>query len=219
MASGSELAYNWVRQQVTDGHVPAGSFIDEATICEATGVSRTPAREALNRLAGERFIEIIPRRGARVRELSPDEVLQTFEARFLIESAVVGKAIRSNEATEILTEMRRHLSAMEEVEYPTTHAERLRHLEADRLFHRAYMAAVGNQLILDFYDSLWPLHERHALLTTGALRDWYADVGDQHRAIYRSLSEGDEPGTLALLAIHLRPFSRWRASYDFNRKA
>jgi DNA-binding GntR family transcriptional regulator len=69
----TEQAYRAVRRRLVDGHYAPGAFIREPELCEGMGVSRTPIREALNRLASEGFVERIPHRGFRV----PDQALET----------------------------------------------------------------------------------------------------------------------------------------------
>ena len=66
--SARDRAYQGVRAGILKGDFPPGSFIEEAMACEVTGVSRSPVREALNRLAAEGYLEL-HRRQLRLRAL------------------------------------------------------------------------------------------------------------------------------------------------------
>lgn len=68
-----------IEEQIATGDLPPGSALDEATIAEQHGVSRTPVREALIQLATEGLIEIRPRRGAVVTSIGPGRLMEMFE--------------------------------------------------------------------------------------------------------------------------------------------
>lgn len=208
-----DKAYNWLRTSILEGKLTTGSFVEEATVSEAAGVSRTPVREALHRLAGEQIIQLVPRRGAQVREISAQEVLESFESRWIIESA----AIRSVLAKEIdvAPVMQLHLDEMEAltpelVDHDSTDA-RIAYTAADKAFHRVYVSALGNSGLLRFYDSLWPLHEWTTLRRPNPSA-YVLMIGNQHRTICRAMASGDQELAISSLADHLQPFSQWGGS-------
>jgi DNA-binding GntR family transcriptional regulator len=59
-----------LRDYVVEGNIPEGARVPERQLCEMLGISRTPLREALKVLAAEGLIDLLPNRGARVRQLS-----------------------------------------------------------------------------------------------------------------------------------------------------
>ena len=79
-------AYNYVRQRTLHGIYGSGIRITEQEIADATGVSRTPVREALRRLQAEGLLELIPNQGAAVTEWSLDTITDIFELRALLEA-------------------------------------------------------------------------------------------------------------------------------------
>ena len=68
-----------LRELITEGVLAPGSRLNERVLCEQLQVSRTPLREALKQLAGERLIELNPNRGASVAALSRDDIEHLFE--------------------------------------------------------------------------------------------------------------------------------------------
>ena len=82
-----ERAYSRIKAQILAGELEPGSAISEAERAEALGISRSPVREALQQLAREGLVEVFPKRGTFVAELTPKEVREAFELRQAIESA------------------------------------------------------------------------------------------------------------------------------------
>ena len=68
-----------LRDFIVEGNLADGARVPERALCERFNISRTPLREALKVLAAEGLIELLPNRGARVRELSPDDVRELFD--------------------------------------------------------------------------------------------------------------------------------------------
>ncbi|XIA64201.1 GntR family transcriptional regulator [Bradyrhizobium sp. TZ2] len=68
-----------LRDYVVEGNIPGGGRVPERQLCEMLGISRTPLREALKVLAAEGLIELLPNRGARVRQLSERDLEELFD--------------------------------------------------------------------------------------------------------------------------------------------
>ncbi|WP_051478556.1 GntR family transcriptional regulator [Arthrobacter sp. H5] len=76
-----EGTYAQVRALITSGELAAGSWLREKTLAERIGVSRTPIREALNRLSAEGMVEISRNKGAQVVSFTPDDVAGLYDVR------------------------------------------------------------------------------------------------------------------------------------------
>src|ERR1700744_3261363 len=86
-----ERVYVFVCEQILKGHFVGGSFIEEEQISSAINVSRTPVREAFHRLEAEKFIDLLPRRGALVRQVTASELTDVYEARRVIEGYSIAR--------------------------------------------------------------------------------------------------------------------------------
>jgi DNA-binding GntR family transcriptional regulator len=93
MTRASERAAGTLRELILHGSLAAGSRLGEVELAERLGVSRTPVREALTRLAAEGLVEIVPNRGARVASFSVDELEAVFELRAALEPRLTGLAV------------------------------------------------------------------------------------------------------------------------------
>src|SRR6478609_3493605 len=68
-----------LRDYLVEGNLAPGARVPERLLCERFGISRTPLREALKVLASEGLIDLLPNRGAWVRQLGPDEMVALFD--------------------------------------------------------------------------------------------------------------------------------------------
>ncbi len=86
--AGGETAYQTLRERILALEMAPGADLDEAGLVESLGMSRTPVREAIIRLASEGLVTMTPNRGARVASISLDEVRAFFEAFDLCQRAM-----------------------------------------------------------------------------------------------------------------------------------
>jgi len=89
----SERVVDAVRELILRGDIATGARLGEAELAERLGVSRTPVREALNRLAAEGLVEIVPNRGARVSSWTVSELEAVFELRATLEPRLTALAV------------------------------------------------------------------------------------------------------------------------------
>jgi DNA-binding GntR family transcriptional regulator len=86
--SQSQLAYEQLRAAVRNAQFSGGSLLTESDLARQLGVSTTPVHDAMVRLASEGFVELLPRRGARVVQLTIRDVKEVFELREALEAEV-----------------------------------------------------------------------------------------------------------------------------------
>ena len=91
-AQKSEKAYNILKAAVLTGEIPPGKVLQETVLTEKFGLSRTPFREACNRLQNEQLLEILPRHGYYIPELSLRVVRDLLECRLLLETSIAEAA-------------------------------------------------------------------------------------------------------------------------------
>jgi DNA-binding GntR family transcriptional regulator len=91
--TSAERALHALRELILGGDLAAGSRLGEVELAERLGVSRTPVREALSRLAAEGIVEIQPNRGARVATWTVAELEGVFDLRSAIEPQLTAYAV------------------------------------------------------------------------------------------------------------------------------
>ena len=138
--------YKILRNGIASGDLAPGTRLKEADLVRDLAVSRTPIREALNQLSKEGLIEIIPRRGAFVKQWNKEEALEILLIREALES------LAARLATERITpeQIDRLAGYMEDYE-----KGRLEYTEADRLFHSDIVQACGMTRLIDMIKNLY----------------------------------------------------------------
>src|SRR5580693_2663382 len=100
------LAYNSIREYILQGRLDETSRLTEDFLSGELGISKSPVREALNRLEAEGLIRIEPRKGAYLRRLSVVEIQELYDAREALEVHVVRTATVT---ASLLAELRQSL--------------------------------------------------------------------------------------------------------------
>jgi DNA-binding GntR family transcriptional regulator len=88
----SRAVGDWLAQRIISGEERPGARLGEVKLAELAGVSRSPVREALRLLATEGLVELVPRVGAVVAEVSRDDVRNLYACRMLLEPVAAGFA-------------------------------------------------------------------------------------------------------------------------------
>ncbi len=194
-----DRVYHYVREQILSGQAAGGTFLEEEQVSQAVGLSRTPVREAFQRLHAERMIDLLPRRGALVRQVSVQEMIDVYDARLLLETHAARRICRAESGAP--AEMVRLLAEMNHLP-PDAHAA---HVELDLGFHTTLVAAADNEVLLEMYGTLRARQHRVAMtsLTTRPAR--LSEILNEHAALLTGLDAADETGVAATLTWHLRP--------------
>lgn len=197
--SVKKRTYEYIRDNILRGKFPSGTFVEEGVVAGEIGVSRTPIREAFNKLSAEGFVELIPRRGARVRAISPSEMHQFFETRQVLETYAARQVCRGRppipaRVDELVSEMASLTQSI------MTHEI----AQLDRELHRIIVELSGNKVLLDLYDTL---EFRHLLACASIPIDarLLGVVLQEHKELVSALKNYDETAMVAILTKHLDP--------------
>jgi GntR family transcriptional regulator, rspAB operon transcriptional repressor len=194
----AHLVYRELRDDIVSMRRQPGQPIVEKEIALARGVSRTPVREALLRLAGEDLVEIFPQSGTFVARIPasalPEAILmrtalEQTTARLAAERADPGRVARLHD----LLERQRRVEARH---------DRDRFHEADEAFHAAIADAAGHPGVWRFIEQVKIQVDRYRRLTLpvpGRMRRVLAE----HAAIVAAIEAHDPPAAAAAMAAHL----------------
>lgn len=184
-----------LREDILAGRLLPGALLSQTELADRFGVSRIPVRDALQQLAAERLVIVEPGKGARVIDLSHDELAEIFDLRVLLEGDLLRRAVAKAGPKD-------HV----EVEY----ALRKSHLEAGRpgwaegdwVFHAALYAPAGRTRQLAMVEELRRTCVMHAA-QYGRLADetpaWLAE----HERIFRAFVAGHAEEAAHALAQHI----------------
>lgn len=176
-----------------------GERLTEAELTARFGVSRTPVREAIRRLAQEGLLEMRPGLGVRVRRLGPGAALDAYDVREQLE----GMAAR-------LAATRAGASAADELDAllarvdASAAADEAEQVEADLAFHRRIAELSGNEPLLLALETLAGHVTPLKVLTRD--RNSAAQTRRQHRAIADAIARGDGDAAEARMREHVLAF-------------
>jgi len=146
----SDRAYDVLLEMILDLRLPPGAVVNEAKLATDVGFGRMPVREAIARLATDRFITVVPRRGTFVTPVGLDDVLDMFEAREAIECGVAYIAARR--ATDAdLEQLRALIRAADRARSGDQYEDFLRD---DHAIHAFLVRMASNGLLQDAAERL-----------------------------------------------------------------
>jgi DNA-binding GntR family transcriptional regulator len=218
-ASG-EFAYDALRQEIVSLSLAPGAPLDEASLIAHLGLSRTPVREALVRLAGDGLVELLPNRGARVAPMGWGEVREHLECFDLAQRTTTRwAALRRSEAD--LVSIERHRKTFEAA---VSRRDPEAMMSSNWSFHAAIAAACGNAVFERFYLRLLTENLRIARLamtfecfvTENAYQAHVENIVREHVLMIEAIREKDADGAEALARSHAN-LARKRVAETFSQ--
>ncbi len=192
--------YESVRDSIVRGDILPNTQLVQEQVAESLGVSRTPVRDALLRLAHEGLVTRISGGGYLVNDLAEQDINDIFQVRESLESLAVRLSFGRHTPTQL--SLLRALVDEMDARAPDPDAP---WFELNRDFHVALVAPCGNQALLGILDDLWnrPVNRlitRQYVIDPGHVRRMI----DEHRALVEAAGASD-PDVLNALAIeHLK---------------
>ncbi|MEV0667914.1 GntR family transcriptional regulator [Actinomadura luteofluorescens] len=153
MVRAVDRVYARLRADILDGVHPPGARLGEAELAEATGSSRTPVREALRRLEVEGLVEVLPHRGARVPDWTPEDLEEIYDLRMLLESAAARRAA-SRVTTADVDRMDVLCALMETAVEPGAGQDLDRVAELNAEFHDIVRAAAASGRLVSMLNAV-----------------------------------------------------------------
>lgn len=211
----SELVADAVRAMIADGRLTDGERVNEVWLAQSLGVSRTPVREALNRLASESALTSTPSLGYRVRALSVEEFEELYELRPLLDPEALRMAgIPSEARIQELSRINRALA--KERDGATA-------IALDDEFHLELLAECPNRLLLDFIRNVMQRARRYELALMRETRN-VVRATEEHERILKALRKRNLKAACAALKQNMQtgraPILAWlerRASRKAKR--
>ncbi|SFC22843.1 DNA-binding transcriptional regulator, GntR family [Cupriavidus sp. OV038] len=202
----TDMAYEQVEEAIVTMKLAPGSSVSELQLSEMTGIGRTPIREAIQRLAREHLIMVLPQRGLLIAPMDVAKQLRLLEARREVERLICRCAARRATA-----EQRDHFKRLaKEFEQSTRSGDDVAFVRADREFNELCLVAARNEfaegsmrLMHGLSRRFWYLHYKEAadLPTMSKL----------HATVASAIARGDVDGAgeaLDALLDNIEEFTR-----------
>jgi DNA-binding GntR family transcriptional regulator len=190
-----------LRDHIIDGHLADGARVPERQLCEMFGISRTPLREALKVLASEGVVELLPNRGARVRQMDAKDLRELFDMMGGLE-ALAGRLACEN----ITDDQVRAIEDKHHEMYGFYIRQDLpSYFECNQQIHRMILMAAGNATLVPAHTSLSDRIRRLRFSANQARkRDRWGEAMREHEAMLDALRRRDGAELSDILFQHLR---------------
>lgn len=194
----AEQIYWLLRQAIVHLEMQPGAVISEKELCAEFGVSRTPVREALQRLADEGLVDIFPHSGTYVSRIS----FKVAEEGFVIRRALEIESVRKAVANVTDAEIDRLKTLIAQMEGILASNELEKYLDCDDMFHSAIAGISGYPRIWKFI-TLAKVHLDRMRQLSAPVPGHLAMVTEQHDTIVRALASRNADQAELAMRIHL----------------
>ena len=190
----NEQAYDHLQKLITDGQLSYHEIYSETKLAKELGISRTPFRDAIHRLAQEGYIDIIPSKGFRLHQITERDVIETFQIRTALETYCTMQIARDvkekNNANlrPFFKELDWLMENMKEVMENDQGIDEF--CEYDFRFHRKIIDYLENEQFSSVFASFLYRMKRLAKLSLQH-EGRMAQTVEEHQAILDAMKNGD----------------------------
>jgi DNA-binding GntR family transcriptional regulator len=190
----TELTYRSIKQSLLNGTFSELSRLTEESLATQLGISKSPVREALNRLEAEGLICIEARRGAYVRQFSAKEIRDLYDLRVALE-------VHSIETAAITPKFLRDLGgSINRTKKFLKSGDKVQHIEEDMRFHSMITAAGGNEELSRVLENL----QQKSLLCRSKSYELSSSTAPvAHKRIFQALEKGDKQEAQVAMQEHI----------------
>jgi len=204
----AEQVYVQLKKAIIQGSLASGLRLHEEQLTRAMDISRTPLREAFNRLKAEGLVDIIPRKGVYVFQLTVDDINSLFEAREAIEITFFKRAVKKIPTARI-NKFRHRLEKAESALKDTIdnpeqwNKNREIYNAADREFHDTLISYAGNKYWEQLY---YNIHDRIILYGNRLSNDpyWFPVIIQDHFDIIDAILNHDFETAKSNMSRHIQ---------------
>ena len=198
------LAYNSIKEYILDGRLDENSRLTEEFLSSQLGISKSPIREALNRLETEGLIRIEPRKGAFLRRPSSQEVTELYDLREALETHVMRTAKLT---PAILAELRQSLKRQRAFLKAN---DRTHYIEEDVHFHAELAQATGNAYLCavleNIQNQIWLSHRNSYDLSSSTAPGYHESIVDALESNGREKAESEMRDHIRIVKRRLLEF-------------
>lgn len=198
----SDEVYKALKERIVSRQFALGERLNLIQLEQQMGISRTPLKEALNRLAVEGLVEIQPRRGTFITDPTPHEIAESFDVRRILEVyAVEMAALRiTNPQLEQLRKLIRRLRSLTDVEdWDQIYQE---YVPLDYDLHRLIIKIAGNNRLQEIWEQV-NLHGEMARIRYGSSETELNLAQAEHEELLHAFETKDLPSLQQITSRHI----------------
>ena len=195
-----DVVFNTLRDAILTGKLVPGERLMENQLADKLGVSRTPVREALRMLELENLVELVPRKGAQVLDMSEKDITNILEVRSALEGLATSVACKkmSKEDLQQLKNL--------EVDFEKAVADNdVEHfVDIDEDFHDLIFAATENDKLINIFRNLRIQLYRYRMAQAKNNETSMSTIVAHHRSIIRAIENHDAEEGATIAQGHIK---------------
>ncbi|RME73259.1 MAG: GntR family transcriptional regulator [Chloroflexi bacterium] len=203
----ADKAYHSIKERIVTVQLQPGAIIQEARLMEELNLGRTPIREALRRLQAENLVEVAPRRGVFVADISLTDLQKIFEVRVEIES-LCARLAAERMSGEMMAEMHCLIAQCQARPEP----DKRWLLQQDRLLHQLLARGTGNEFLYREFEQFYNLSIRIWHLALNRIHPEDINI-EAHGEILKAVEARDSVSAGERMREHIHHFHQTIKQY------
>jgi DNA-binding GntR family transcriptional regulator len=198
-----EEAHAFLKEFILSRRFAPGQRLSVDELAARLGISRTPVKDALTRLSAEGLVDIVPRRGTFVSQLTTQDVDEIFDVRELLELYAAKRVLLSGDASVLCTDLAGYIRAMDLAIAGDKYVAYDAFMAHDRDFHLSILRASRNRRLVAMYEALnVHIHIARAHYLRQVLGGIQANR--EHRQILDAFEQRSWPQVERALSTHIQ---------------
>lgn len=194
-----EVIFNTIREAIIIGELKPGERLMEVQLAEKMGVSRTPVREAIRKLELEGLVEMLPRKGARVANLSEKDIMDVLEVRSTLDglaSSLSALRITDDEIKELKHILAQFITCVEKNNLQGS-------IRKDVEFHDVIYRSSRNDKLIQISNNLREQVQRYRVIY---MKDYSSssELVKEHTEILDAISRRDPDAAMKVARLHIK---------------
>ncbi len=206
-SSLGEMAYEAIKEALLEmdlNQMPDEGRLDERGLAERLGISRTPLREAINRLVSEGFLKVVPRKGIYVVKKSKKEIIEIL----LVRAALEGMATRLAVKHITKKEIQRMKAIFSPFNTSNMHGQFSKYADANIVFHELVLRSSQCEKLIELARSIFD-HIRWVRFRAATFEERLFKAHQEHFAIIDALEERDADLAERMMREHVEGLVRY----------
>ena len=195
-----DVVFNTLRDAILTGKLVPGERLMENQLAEKLGVSRTPVREALRMLELENLVELVPRKGAQVLDMSEKDITNILEVRSALEGLATSLACKKMTKEDL-----QQLKSMEaDFEKAVADNDVEHFVDIDEDYHDLIFAATENDKLISIFRNLRIQLYRYRMAQAKNNETSMSTIVAHHRSIIRAIENHDAEEGASIAQGHIK---------------
>ena len=196
-------AYEQLKQMILDGHFLPDTIYSETKTSKELGVSRTPMRDAIQKLEQEGYIDVIPSKGFRLHKMTEKDLVETYQIRCALEGFCAvhfANTCDTPEAKRLFHTLESLLRDMDAIASTTEDIEEFERYDSE--FHRRLVYSLDNKVMSGVFDAYHYCMSRQTVASLQT-EDRLRQTVTEHKAMLDNMKAGNVGGSYMATMKHI----------------